>query len=100
MAAYIELISFIFQPKAYIIFCIIIQAVKLDIDHAELEMAILGEIHADKDAINMISELFFEMHYDSVAMARWFKHPNQTYLGTLEYITSLRNDGVRLHYWP
>jgi hypothetical protein len=78
----------------------LLQAVKLDIDHAELELAILKEIHADKDAFYMISELFFEMHYDSIPMSPWFHHPNQTYLATLEYMTGLRNDGIRIHYWP
>jgi hypothetical protein len=38
--------------------------VKLDIDNAPLEISLIEEIENDATLVDMIAELFFEMHYD------------------------------------
>ena len=38
--------------------------VKLDIDNAPLEILLIEEIENDATLVDMIAELFFEMHYD------------------------------------
>lgn len=40
--------------------------VKLDIDNAPLEISIIEDIENDSALVDMIAEMYFEMHYDHV----------------------------------
>lgn len=60
----------------------------------------MEEIRKDKDLKSIISELMFEMHYDSRDMRPYFLRPNMSYIETLETLRAFRESGVFLHYWP
>ncbi|KAL4854373.1 hypothetical protein ACK3TF_004889 [Chlorella vulgaris] len=74
--------------------------VKLDIDHVVFEMAFMQEVVNSRQLRSLISEMMFEMHYSHKDMAPWFGSPNSTYQNVLELFHSLRQTGLRLHYWP
>ncbi|KAI3432815.1 hypothetical protein D9Q98_010398 [Chlorella vulgaris] len=75
-------------------------AVKLDIDHVEFEMAFLHEVSNSAQLRGLISEMMFEMHYSHKDMAPWFGWPDSTYQDVLRLFHSLRQTGLRLHFWP
>jgi hypothetical protein len=77
-----------------------IQVLKLDIDNSDLELGIMEEIRRDASLQKMISEIMFEMHYNSRDMRQFFGEPNMSYAGTLETLKQFRELGVFLHYWP
>ncbi len=76
-------------------------ALKLDIDTAALENAIMAEIEADPDLMSAIGEMFYEMHYDHKEMEQSFHMDNGF---KLQDVTAtfgrLRAKGLLLHYWP
>lgn len=74
--------------------------VKLDIDNSELELAIMKEIERDTELRGMISELMFEMHYNSRDMQLYFGTPSMSYIETFETMRQFREMGLFLHYWP
>ena len=76
------------------------QVVKLDIDKAELEMQIMNYILNDEILLSMISEMMFEMHYDSPYMRAYFGSPSTSYSDVLETFREFRKRGLFLHYWP
>ncbi|KAI8107450.1 hypothetical protein M9435_002479 [Picochlorum sp. BPE23] len=89
----LQILSKFYQPGDYVVF-------KLDIDNSELEMSVMKEIMEDEHLQHIISELMFEMHYDSPDMERYFGKPNMSYINVLETFRSCRQKGIFLHYWP
>jgi hypothetical protein len=102
--------------------------VKLDIDNAPLEISIIEDIENDPALVDMIAEMYFEMHYDHVG-ARPFAAELfvGAYVARIYYTVSrrrsdiagafgfgnghtindvqtrfaaLRKLGLHIHYWP
>lgn len=63
-------------------------------------MTVMEEIRNNKKWGKMISEMMFEMHYDSRDMQRYFGSPNMSYVEVLETFRHFREIGIFLHYWP
>lgn len=78
------------------------QAIKLDIDNIPVEMQFIEAIASDPQLRASISEMMFEMHYDSVHMAPWFGDIGKgtSWVQVLELLRALRDAGLRIHYWP
>ena len=79
-------------------------AIKLDIDHAELEMQFIDQMLTDPDLDGLIDELFFEHH---VAFPPFVKccwddtyDKGATLKTSYELFLKLREKGIRMHGWP
>jgi hypothetical protein len=76
-------------------------AIKLDVDNSPVELAFMNAIREDDDLRALISEIYFEQHY---------MHRDVPFFGTsgkgvsyrdmLDFFQGLRQQGLRLHYWP
>ena len=60
----------------------------------------MEEIRSNKKWGKMISEMMFEMHYNSRDMQRYFGSPKMSYVEVLETFRQFREIGIFLHYWP
>ena len=89
----ITLIKEIAQPGDFVAF-------KLDIDNDAVETAIMDQLEADDCAIERITEMFYEKHYDSPDMREYFGAPPVTLAQATHNFAALRRKGLRLHYWP
>lgn len=75
--------------------------IKLDIDTPEIEMSILHSILNNKDLSELIDEFFFEYHYESPIMAKYWGHTGEKNLAAaLKLFQTLRRKGIRAHFWP
>ncbi|GAB4817211.1 hypothetical protein N2152v2_004257 [Parachlorella kessleri] len=74
--------------------------VKLDIDNSPLELSFIDQIRRDPQLISMISEMSFEMHYYSPYMEKWFGKPDKRWIDVITTMTTLRQMGLRIHFWP
>ena len=75
--------------------------IKLDIDNAELELSVMKEIEDNPDLLRMITEMYFEAHYDHSDMAGDFGLSNgMTLTDVTARFKALRRAGLILHYWP
>ena len=74
--------------------------VKLDIDNSELELSVIREIEENPSLARMISEMFFEMHYDHREMAEFGLDNGRTLSDVVARFKALRKAGLILHYWP
>ena len=60
----------------------------------------MRQIMGDSDVMAMISEMYFEQHFDAPEMEYYF-HKLQTTLSDVQQsFQSFRSKGLRLHYWP
>ena len=60
----------------------------------------LDQLVSDPFLRSAVTEVFFEMHYDSVHMEMYFGHPKTKYLDVIDLFTDLRSSGMHIHYWP
>eukprot|EP00887_Chlorella_sp_A99_P003206 scaffold9.g3206.t1 len=76
--------------------------VKLDIDDSPLELSLIRQVEEDPVlARSLISELYFEAHYDHRDMWDNFgRVPDMSHVDVLRLFSKLRARGLRLHYWP
>lgn len=82
-------------------------AFKLDIDTPSIEIPLALQLLRDQDLLGLVDEFFFELHYKSAVMERyWHDVPNEydglvlDVVHALELFTKLREAGVRAHFWP
>ncbi|KAL4430875.1 hypothetical protein ABPG75_006131 [Micractinium tetrahymenae] len=76
--------------------------IKLDVDAPAVELPFMRAIAEDAELRRLIGELHFEMHYTHRDMALWFGDSggNVTISDVLTMFRELRQEGLRLHYWP
>jgi hypothetical protein len=81
---------------------LISQVLKLDIDNSQLEMEFIKSIKKDQRLLGSISEIMFEMHYNSPHVNQWFGESGGKthWIDVLELFYGLRKRGLRIHYWP
>lgn len=80
-------------------------ALKLDIDNSPIELSFIDQIEKDAKLKERISEMMFEMHYNSpVIWDEFFVYAgsgfDKTWQQVFEQFESLRKSGLRIHYWP
>lgn len=79
-------------------------AIKLDIDHPEIEMSIINQILLDPQLASLVDEIFFEMHFhfDGINFG-WEsgRHSNidASVDDALYIMHRLRLLGIRSHFW-
>lgn len=78
------------------------QVLKLDIDNSEVEMQFMKHIIDSPVLVAMLSEMMFEMHYNSQNVNQWFATTGGTtqWAEVFTMFASLRQRGLALHYWP
>ncbi|CAF3327639.1 unnamed protein product [Rotaria socialis] len=81
------------KPNDYVI-------IKLDIDTAPLENALVQQILNDSSISSLIDEMFFEMHVTINEMRRFWGTPPGELKDTYILFTKLRQLGIRMHSWP
>ena len=86
------------RPDDYVIF-------KLDIDGSAaakaIEAALVDALLADDDCLGLIDDFFYELHYNSTDMAKWWGRDLDLDLdGARRVFVALRNKGVRAQFWP
>lgn len=76
-------------------------ALKIDVDNTRVEMAVIQAILSNQSIAKLIDELFFEYHYESDIMAKYWKHTGEANLSfALQLFGKLRTQGIRAHFWP
>ena len=78
---------------------------KLDIDGSAaakaVETALVHALLADDDALALIDDFYYELHYNSSDMAKWWGRDLELDLdGARRVFLALRNKGVRAQFWP
>ena len=59
------------------------------------------QLAKNTEALNLVSEMFFEQHYENKEMKQFFHYEMTTHLPDVyEMFRNFRNAGLRLHYWP
>lgn len=74
--------------------------IKLDIDTAVLENALVQQILEDKSISSLIDEMFFEMHVTVGEMIPYWGSPPGQLKDSYILFTKLRQLGIRMHSWP
>lgn len=79
-----------------------LQVLKLDIDNSGVEMQFMHHILNSPALIGRISEMMFEMHYNSQNVNQWFGPTGGTtqWAEVFTMFAHLRQQGLALHYWP
>lgn len=78
---------------------------KLDIDGTPAakatEDALINALLADDDALALVDDFYYELHYNSSVMAKWWGRELPLDLGgAIEVFKTLRRKGVRAQFWP
>ncbi|KAL1524952.1 hypothetical protein AB1Y20_019828 [Prymnesium parvum] len=77
-------------------------AIKLDIDHPEIEQSIIEQIMSDPVVANLVDEVFIEIHFyfDGIDFG-WGAHASQQHSvdDALSIMHRLRQLGIRAHFW-
>lgn len=91
----LEIIRHIYRPGDFVVF-------KLDVDAEAIETAIIEQILADGQMPSIISEMFYEKHYNSRDMDPWFAayHFQSDFSEALHDMQRMRQHGLHIHYWP
>lgn len=75
---------------------------KLDIDVSHIEEKVLTSL-VELDMLPMVGELFTEVHYDAPEITSIFPHSKSwvvPWAHAINMFHSLRQQGLRIHYWP
>ena len=74
---------------------------KLDVDNAPIENTLVQNMLADEEALSLITDFFFELHYAGPEMAGWWGGGVAGDLGTAtQLFEGLRRKGVKAQFWP
>ena len=91
----LEILKRVATPEDFVVF-------KLDMDHSEIEAAIVEAIVADPEVHVRIDEMFFEHHVNFEPMHRYWgtQQEKATVVDSYHLFAALRMLGVRMHGWP
>ncbi|KAK3259484.1 hypothetical protein CYMTET_31519 [Cymbomonas tetramitiformis] len=77
-------------------------AFKLDIDANSIEMALMTQIMEDETLFSLIDELYFEYHFQGEwhALLGWGNTNETNMTHALKMFQTIRQKGIRMHFWP